>query len=628
MAKITLPDIAAAFASTAALNDRFGKIEDALNGEVLYRANPVGEPNEMSNNLDMNTKQILNLPAPVDPTDPVRLKDIEGFTALPTLEVTPQSVQVFTSAEFVVGVGKTTLTVDTDSLVNFLAINGALQIPTTDYTKSGDVVTIDKELLPADVVVIVSGNGAGLQVDAEDVTYTAPFTGSVQSDAQTKLSERVSVKDFGAVGDGVADDTAAIKAAIAYIDSIGGGIVYAPRGVYNFNQTLELTAIGTHLEGDTMNSTIFNITANVDGIRLLANYQGLKGFKLTQSTTHTLNGIEVGSASNSSGRSILSELWVEGMGKNGLTITNGNLGTLENIVAISNAQYGVFFDNVTPNNNAYTGVGFIDCRNNGSHGVFLQAGAGGIADANSSRSHHFALIVSQSNGGDGLRVETSKNHIIVYGESSGGFDINLESQSATNFVMATNAGPTQNIGDANALIREVNGQLIWEGGIRFDEEGGWVIDGGSNIGSLSLTHQAANRFDMFADDSGTGQTLRFKNVANLADPDSDTPLYPLYLDLDGGSIISDRIILTVDSTTPDVTLGSWFLFNNSPTNVTYFSGGVNGQKIDVMSNNANTTLVHSATTTGLSLKSGANETMAKYEGKSFRRAGNNWWIEV
>jgi hypothetical protein len=46
------------------------------------------------------------------------------------------------------------------------------------------------------------------------------------------------VRDFGAQGDGVVDDTAAVRAALARADDSGGGIVYFPRGRYQVNDTL------------------------------------------------------------------------------------------------------------------------------------------------------------------------------------------------------------------------------------------------------------------------------------------------------------------------------------------------------------------------------------------------------
>jgi len=64
-------------------------------------------------------------------------------------------------------------------------------------------------------------------IDAKNVTYTAPFSDSVASNVEVKLSERVSVKDFGTVGDGVADDTAAF---ILARDT--GTSVHVPEGVY------------------------------------------------------------------------------------------------------------------------------------------------------------------------------------------------------------------------------------------------------------------------------------------------------------------------------------------------------------------------------------------------------------
>ena len=60
MAKVTLSDITAGYASASALNASFNAIEDEFNSKVLYRDNPSGEPNQMENDLDMNNNDILN----------------------------------------------------------------------------------------------------------------------------------------------------------------------------------------------------------------------------------------------------------------------------------------------------------------------------------------------------------------------------------------------------------------------------------------------------------------------------------------------------------------------------------------------------------------------------------------
>jgi len=67
------------------------------------------------------------------------------------------------------------------------------------------------------------------------VSYVPSGTGAVSRSVQAKLPEMVSVKDFGAVGDGVADDTAAIQAAIYAAE---GRTVFFPTGLYRTTSTL------------------------------------------------------------------------------------------------------------------------------------------------------------------------------------------------------------------------------------------------------------------------------------------------------------------------------------------------------------------------------------------------------
>lgn len=75
-------------------------------------------------------------------------------------------------------------------------------------------------------------------VDASTVSYDPPFTGAVLTNVENKLAQYVSVKDFGAVGDGVANDTAAILAAIAT-----GKPIYFPRPsvAYTTSQMINMT---------------------------------------------------------------------------------------------------------------------------------------------------------------------------------------------------------------------------------------------------------------------------------------------------------------------------------------------------------------------------------------------------
>lgn len=72
------------------------------------------------------------------------------------------------------------------------------------------------------------------------VGFLQSGTGTVARTAQDKLREFVSVKDFGAVADGVADDTAAVQAALDALSS--GGTLYFPRGSYKITSALTFSA--------------------------------------------------------------------------------------------------------------------------------------------------------------------------------------------------------------------------------------------------------------------------------------------------------------------------------------------------------------------------------------------------
>jgi hypothetical protein len=87
----------------------------------------------------------------------------------------------------------------------------------------------------------------GLIISSADVSFLQAGSGAVVRTAQSKMRDVVSVKDFGAVGDGVADDTVAIQAAIS---ASYGKEVFIPKGTYRLTSGLTVTdGIGLRGEG-------------------------------------------------------------------------------------------------------------------------------------------------------------------------------------------------------------------------------------------------------------------------------------------------------------------------------------------------------------------------------------------
>jgi hypothetical protein len=92
-------------------------------------------------------------------------------------------------------------------------------------SSSGTVFSIDNGVIDDANV----SNSAAIQ--STKLSFTQAGSGAVARTVQSKLRDVVSVKDYGALGDGVADDTAAIRAALA---ANQGKRIYFPPGTYRF----------------------------------------------------------------------------------------------------------------------------------------------------------------------------------------------------------------------------------------------------------------------------------------------------------------------------------------------------------------------------------------------------------
>jgi hypothetical protein len=98
----------------------------------------------------------------------------------------------------------------------------------------------------------IGATGSVSSVTSANVTYVAPYTSSVSRTGQSKYSDVVNVKDFGAVGDGVTDDRAAIQAAIDTTLR-----VYIPTGTYRLGSALGFYYSGQMITGDGRTKSVF-----------------------------------------------------------------------------------------------------------------------------------------------------------------------------------------------------------------------------------------------------------------------------------------------------------------------------------------------------------------------------------
>jgi len=141
-------------------------------------------------------------------------------------------------------------------------VDGVNQIDGSTYSyveTSSTVVTFTAGLHVGALVKFTTAQTLSTGVtDASLVTYSPAGTGAVATTVQTKLREYVSVADFGAVGDGVTDDTIAINAAISYINSTDS-LLYFPVTSGNYKITSALTTIssrgGVDMEAVAYDST-------------------------------------------------------------------------------------------------------------------------------------------------------------------------------------------------------------------------------------------------------------------------------------------------------------------------------------------------------------------------------------
>jgi len=184
-----------------------------------------------------------------------------------------QEIQTATAGQTVFNLTTMVYQPGTNSLSVF--VDGVNQYgPGASYAyieTDSDTVTFTSGLhVGAEVKFTTSNlNSSASLVDAKQISYLPPYTGSVATNVEAKLAQYISTEDFGAVGDGVTDDTSAIRAAATAANASGIPLMVNP-GTYFINSpadidlNVSMSAIGAVFKmGSGMGTTtMFRVNGN------------------------------------------------------------------------------------------------------------------------------------------------------------------------------------------------------------------------------------------------------------------------------------------------------------------------------------------------------------------------------
>ena len=141
------------------------------------------------------------------------------------------------------------------------------------------------------------------------VNYNQGGTGASTRTVQSRLQDYVSVKDFGAVGDNVVDDTAAIQAAADHCN-ITGQSLFVPAGEYKITSTITFTQVS--VECEDASRTRFWGHGSFTAFKFIAARKTFRNFNLwfVPPVTSAAIGYQFGEGASQFARNVVDSMFV------------------------------------------------------------------------------------------------------------------------------------------------------------------------------------------------------------------------------------------------------------------------------------------------------------------------------
>lgn len=308
-------------------------------------------------------------------------------------------------------------------------LDGVYQNKAT-FSLSGTTVTFTEapplnsqiEFVIGDALLSTAGNATGID-------FTQQGTGAITRTVANKLYESVSVKDFGATGDGVTDDTVAIQAALTSLS--GGGQLIFPSGTYLVSGQLTIAGSDLIVSGNG-DATIKLKNGNYSGLANLYMFFGAEDMDNIHFDNLIFDGNRANVTASTGSNAIV---WLYRTRYSSITncIVKNPYGGGSNV----NAPFCFIdssFDNICNDNTIYADT--LDPSFGACGGIFMQGG-NSIASNNIIRNMNDVVIVANGPGsfnfvfsnnfiqscrGGGIVAENGANQVTISGNTISNLD--------------------------------------------------------------------------------------------------------------------------------------------------------------------------------------------------------------
>lgn len=208
--------------------------------------------------------------------------------------------------------------------------------PTGFWGRDGESYKVVLKNSSGTTVWTVDNIPPGFNIDS---SFTASYTSAVSRSLRSKLTEWISIEDFGCVGDDSTECATFLQNAVDWAEA-NDKFLYIPDGVFKISSTVLITTTRLVLSGNGKGTLKFYSGGNIQvgNSANNAQYTEIKDFKIQQDVSATLSPIRLINGL----RPTIQDIEMVSLYRDGITIGSTTEGTAPAVVRILNVNtFGV-----------------------------------------------------------------------------------------------------------------------------------------------------------------------------------------------------------------------------------------------------------------------------------------------